>query len=244
MALPSKNIIRLIIKDKKNIQLLATQNYPSRGQTTTQEIYPAAKGKIFLKGVSTRNHDDCRISFADGTLAEREFWAFRLAKYLGLHVPELALLDKATTVQEWLDYPDACQFASSQSPMTFKAANVFDCAVFDWLSGQVDRHNANYLYNNADQEIILIDSAHSFLKYSASLPHYLEIFEIGSKSQLNQQFKSKVHEKVLEIAQQKLFSLVPLRNVEEKEALIKRWKKLMGIKTIAAMIKLFRESKI
>jgi hypothetical protein len=244
MALPSKKIIYSIIDDKRNVQLLATQNYPSRGQTTTQELYPMAKGKIFLKRVSKRNHDDCRISIADGTLAEREFWAFRLARYLGVHVPDMALLDEVTTVQEWLDYPDACQFASSQSAMKLNAANVFDCAMFDWLTGQVDRHNANYLYNYADQEIILIDSAHSFLKYSGSLPHYLEIFEVGNKSQLNQVFKSNVYENILDLKQQKLFSMVSLRNAEEKVALLKRWKKLTGIKTIAALIKLFRESKI
>src|SRR5262245_13482252 len=70
---------------KKGTKLTwATHSYPSRGQTTTQEIYLTKEGKLFLKRVSKRNHTECQITAENGTLAEREFWAHRLATKLGL----------------------------------------------------------------------------------------------------------------------------------------------------------------
>ena len=84
---------------------LATKNYPSRGQTAVQTLYQTPYGKIFLKHVSRQNHLDCQINPAHGSLAEREFWAYRLAQEMGLQVPELILLDSSTTLQRWLDLP-------------------------------------------------------------------------------------------------------------------------------------------
>ena len=49
----------------------AIESYPSRGQTTTQKIYQTEKGTLFLKKVSERNHQECQIDVASGTLAER-----------------------------------------------------------------------------------------------------------------------------------------------------------------------------
>lgn len=238
LALTPSQIRQLI---KKGAELpLATKNYPSRGQTAVQELYQTAKGKLFLKRSSKQNHIDCRISIDSGTLAEREFWAFRLAKRLKLDVPVLWLLDDFTTVQTWIDLPDAHQFGTSQGKLDLIAGNVFDCALFDWLTGQIDRHDANYLYDYANRRIILIDSAHSFLKYSGSIPDYLRYFEIGFPKALPLPRNTDTFAEIKTFSEPELFTLIPLRHQEEKSALISRWKRLESVHNLEDVIGLYR----
>lgn len=156
--------IRRLIKTGQELPM-ALENYPSRGQTAIQKLYQTKSGKLFFKKVSDRNHQECQIDTQSGTLAEREFWAYRLAHALGLNVPQMTLLDPLTTVQSWLDIPDAHHFITDQGPLALDTRNVFECACFDWLTGQIDRHDANYLYDFVNKKIILVDSAHAFLQY-------------------------------------------------------------------------------
>lgn len=221
----------------------ATLHYPSRGQSAVQELYETSKGKLFLKRVSEQNHINCRINTASGTLAEREFWAFRLARELSLNAPTLWLIDSETTVQEWLDYPDACQYSTSQASMKLNPQNIFECALFDWLTGQIDRHDANYLYNFVNQAIILIDSAHSFLKYNGSLPDYLKLFEAAQPAELAKPRDPDMIERIAKLDEKKLKTLVPLRNEEEHTALLKRHSQLNSIRTIQSIIALYREDR-
>jgi len=84
--------IEILIREGERLPL-AVENYPSRGQTAVQELYQTREGKLFLKRVSERNHTECQINIDSGTLAEREFWAYRLARAIGLFVPMLWLKD-------------------------------------------------------------------------------------------------------------------------------------------------------
>jgi hypothetical protein len=219
---------------------LATQNYPSRGQTTTQELYQTARGKLFLKRVSKRNHSDCQIAIEKGTLAEREYWAFLLARELGLRVPQLCILDEMTTVQSWFDIPDGRTYTTSQAAMKLKTPNVFDCAAFDWLTGQVDRHDANYLYDYVKEEIVLIDSAHSFLKYDGSLPDYLKIFEIAYPNEIRKRQNTAVKSKIMKLNFTKIQSIVPLKDPEEKSMLETRLDQIGRANTLHDIINLYR----
>lgn len=230
-----------LIKNGRELPL-ATQNYPSRGQTAVQKLYQTSEGKLFYKEVSKINHTYCRINVDDGSLAEREYWAQQLAKALGLNVPDLWMINANTTIQRWLDYPDGRLYASSQGVMNLLPANIFDCALFDWLTGQVDRHNANYLYNYGKCEIILIDSAHCFLKYSGSLPDYLEKFEISQNRELHKWRESKLKDRLSKLTSAKLRKLVPLRNPLEAHALEFRLNELKTINSIHEIIQLYRES--
>ncbi|QQR79840.1 MAG: hypothetical protein IPJ69_10915 [Deltaproteobacteria bacterium] len=226
--------------DKAERYPLTTINYPSRGQTAVQEIYQTKYGKFFLKRNSKQNHIDCQIDIDSGTLAEREFWAFQLAEHLGLDVPRLWLLDKMTTVQVWLDYPDAKQYSSTQERVFLNTQNVFECGLFDWLTGQIDRHNANYLYDYVSQKIILIDSAHCFLKHSASLPHYLEFFEGAYTQLLSLKLNTKLSQKIKSIKPKQLDQLIVLRNEDEKKALHFRMDSIKKTHTISDLINLYR----
>lgn len=238
-ALSKKNLLRLL--DKKTKHPLASQHYPSRGQTAVQEIYQTRIGKLFLKKTSLTNLRDCQIDIRAGSLAEREYWAYRLAQHIGIKTPELVLLDKHTTVQFWLDFPDAATFATVQGRLQFSAEDVFDCSLFDWLTGQSDRHNANYLYNFADQQIILIDSAFSFLKHDPSLPHYLEVYEQSQpNSALIKPRSSEVLNKIHSLSLATLDRFVPLRDDQEQTALNKRLLQLQNAKCIQDIIQLYR----
>lgn len=237
--LKNKNRVRQWIEGGEKLPM-ATQNYPSRGQTAIQELYQTKIGKLFLKKVSQRNHQECQIHPKDGTLAEREYWAFCLASFLRLKVPELILMDSLTTVQIWFDLPDGRQYTTAQKPLELQGNNVFDCALFDWLTAQVDRHDANYLYDFVQQEIILIDSGHAFLKYSGSLPDYLRIFEAAYKNELHKKQTSSLLDRIKNCSKNDLEKQVPLRNLEEKEALFARQQQLKQIDTIAGIIHLYR----
>lgn len=227
---------------KKSLKLrLATQNYPSRGQTAIQDLYQTSKGKFFLKKSSKQNHIDCQIDIEAGTLAEREYWAYRLAKALGLEVPSLWLLESHTTIQIWLDYPDGRQYATSQGKLILKPENVFDCALFDWLTGQVDRHDANYLYDYVRQKIILIDSAHCFLKYSGSIPGYLKYYEIGYSSELKKSRKTQVWSNLDSLSGKRILNLAPLKSTEEQLALKNRLQQVQRIDSIQGIIDLYRQ---
>lgn len=239
--LDDKHQVRQWIRKGKKLAL-ATQNYPSRGQTAVQELYQTKAGKLFLKRVSERNHRECQINPKDGTLAEREYWAFRLASFLKLKVPELVLLDSLTTVQIWFDLPDGRQYTTAQRPLELERENVFNCALFDWLTAQSDRHDANYLYDFVNQKIILIDSGHAFLKHSGSLPDYLRIFEVAYKEELNsKQNNLSLLNKIRNCSSKDLEKQVPLRNLQEKEALLIRQRQLKSISTLADLIQLYRK---
>lgn len=219
---------------------VATQNYPSRGQTAVQELYQTKIGKLFLKRVNTRNHRECQIPVKSGTLAEREFWAYRLATHLGLTVPPLALADDMTTIQLWFDLPDAKQYKTSQGIMTLIPENVLDCALFDWVSGQVDRHDANYLYNMATHQIVPIDSGHAFLKYDGSMPDYLSLYEASNPRDIHKKFRASIMDKLKGITPAILRKLVPLRDDSEFTALEKRLKQTQRIGSIQELIALYR----
>lgn len=235
----STSKIKALIKSGQRLPF-ATENYPSRGQTTVQELYQTTYGKLFLKKVSERNHDECQINIKSGTLAEREFWAYRLASAIGLFVPPLWLMDKFTTVQIWFDYPDGKTFKKSTGKMEFIVENIFDCVIFDWVTGQIDRHDANYLYNYKDKLVIPVDSAHSFLRFEGSLPDYLHLFEIGETKYLSKQIKSALKEKLTSMSDRVLQSLVPLRDSNEARALMDRKKVLSVVNTIQDVLNLFR----
>ncbi len=237
----NKHEIQNLIKTGQELSL-AIDHYPSRGQTTTQKLYHTKKGKLFLKKVSLRNHKECQINVDSGTLAEREFWAYQLADDLRLSVPQMILLDSCTTVQAWLDLPDAHHFITDQGPLDLDSQNVFECACFDWLTGQIDRHDANYLYDFINKKIILIDSAHAFLQYDGSLPHYLQIFESSSPHKLGAAQNTGIIGQILSI-QNRLTKLVPLRASAEREALKRRLQQLLGVKSIGDIITLYRKQK-
>ncbi|MBU4484402.1 hypothetical protein KKA47_03165, partial [bacterium] len=218
---------------KQGVKLpLATQNYPSRGQTTVQELYQTTIGKLFLKKVSERNHKECQIDVPSGTLAEREFWAYCLARNVGLFVPEIWLLDPSTTVQTWFDYPDGHIYKTSTGIMELTAKNIFDCVLFDWITGQVDRHDANYLYDFNKCNVIPVDSAHSFLKYEGSMPDYLHLYEIKYPDLLNRRVKSDISDKVFNLSINKIKKMVPLRNDVELTALVKRIDKARDVSSM------------
>lgn len=218
----------------------ATKNYPSRGQTAVQELFQTPKGKLFLKRSSKQNHIDCQIEIKSGTIAQREYWAHCLAKELALRVPDLWLLDDFTTVQVWFDLPDARQYATSQGKMLLEAETVFNCALFDWLTGQIDRHDANYLYDYVNQSIVLIDSAHCFLKYTGSIPDYLRYFEIGYPRELRKDRSTTTRDRLQSLTTEKLATIATLRNTEESWALHQRLEQLKPIKTIQGIINLYR----
>lgn len=234
-ALPNTAQIRKLISDGTKLPL-ATTNYPSRGQTAVQELYQTKLGKLFLKRVSDRNHRECQVNVKSGTLAERELWAYRLAQHLGLPVPSLALLDDMTTVQVWLDLPDGKQYKTSQGIMTLSADNVASCAVFDWISGQIDRHDANYLYDMATRQITLIDSGHAFLKYDGSMPDYLYLYEAGNDHDLELPLTIQR----ISITTTTLHKLVPLRDRAEVEALNQRAARTAKLRSMRDLIALYR----
>jgi hypothetical protein len=221
---------------------LATKNYPSRGQTAVQKLYQTKKGKLFLKRSSEQNHIDCRIDPKVGSIAEREFWAFRLACAIGLRVPELALLDDRTTVQVWLDIPDGHLYKMSQGIMAFSAENIFNCALFDWLTGQVDRHDANYLYDYVNREVVPVDSAYAFLKYEGSLPDYLHLFEVGDAVEVPKNRSTGLQKRLRSMTDDQLRNLVPLRDESEAGALLTRKRDLDDVRSIQDIITLFRRS--
>lgn len=234
--------IHVLIKDGRKLPF-ATENYPSRGQTAVQELYQTQEGKFFLKRVSERNHTECQIDVESGTLAEREFWAYKLAEAIGLNVPPLWLMDKFTTVQRWLDYPDGKTFKRSTGKMEFTVENIFDCAVFDWITGQIDRHDANYLYNYKDRLIIPVDSAHAFLKYEGALPDYLHLCEIGNSNDLKVKINSGVKRKLDNLSNSDVVILAPLKDMNERDALISRKNALEGICKIQDLLDLYRSKK-
>lgn len=238
-TLPHSTKLKKLIKNGKAIPL-ATQNYPSRGQTAVQELYQTEIGKLFLKRVNSRNHRECQIPVKSGTLAEREFWAFRLAAHLDLPVPPLALEDDMTTIQLWFNLPDAKQYKTSQGIMTLIPENVLDCALFDWISGQVDRHDANYLYNMATHQIILIDSGHAFLKYDGSMPDYLSLHEASHPRDIHKKIHTSLIDKLKTITPSMLRKLVPLRDDSEFTALENRLKQTQRISSIQELIALYR----
>lgn len=241
MKIAHLSLIQLqkLLKSSEKLDL-ATQHYPSRGQSAVQEIYKTKNGTLFLKKVSDKNHENCRIDPKKGSLAEREFWSFCLARYLGLNVPELVLLDKYTTVQTWLNLPDAHIYSSREGKLIFNADNIFECGVFDWFTGQVDRHDANYLYNYVRQKIILIDSSFCFLKYDGHLPDYLKSFELGSSEELEKKRRSPILTRLKKISNDELFKLVPLQTREEWEALLKRKEQICFVQTVQDIINLYR----
>lgn len=239
--LTSADIKELINKGKK--LPIAVEDYPSRGQTAVQELYQTEKGKFFLKRVSERNHDECQINVKSGTLAEREFWAFRLAETIGLFVPKLWLIDEMTTAQVWLDFPDGRTFKKSTGKMDFISKNVYECGLFDWVSGQVDRHDANYLYDYTTKLVIPVDSAHGFLKYEGALPDYLHLFEIGEGDRLMRKLKSETKDKLSRIADNELKKIVPLKGEAELEALLIRKNLLSHVNSMKDLLDLYRRKR-
>ncbi len=234
--------IQVLIEKGKELPL-ATQHYPSRGQTAIQKLYLTPKGKFFLKKTSKQNHIDCQVEINSGSIAQREYWAYCLAEKLKLNVPCLWLIDPMTSVQVWLDYPDARQYSTFQGKLVFKPENIFDCALFDWLTGQVDRHDANYLYNYVVQDIILIDSAHCFLKYTGSIPDYLKYFEGSFESELAVVRKTSTQSILSKISEKEVLKLVPLKLEEERSALVNRLKQLREVQTIQEIIQLYRRAR-
>lgn len=221
----------------------AIDHYPSRGQTAVQDLYQTAIGKLFYKQVSDRNHQECRIDVASGTMAEREFWAFQLANGIGLAIPQMTLLDDRTTVQEWLDIPDAHTFTTNVGPCQFDIQNIFECALFDWLSGQIDRHDANYLYDFVNQKIVLIDSGFAFQKYDGSLPDYLKMAEIALASEFGKPITSPILDSIIQLHVAQLKEWVPLRGVDEQAALVRRHNQLKKTKTLKDIVELYRSGR-
>lgn len=231
--------VKKLLKEGRELKL-ATKNYPSRGQTSIQKLYQTKVGKLFYKQVSERNHRECQINVKSGTLAEREYWAFLLAKELKLEVPELMLLDELATIQVWLNFSDAKQYSTSQGAMELQGENIFNCALFDWLTGQIDRHDANYLYDMVNKKIILIDSGYALLKYDGDMPDYLRLYEIAYSKVLETKYKTEVLNIIRKMGSKRLRTLVPLRDTIEFNSLLNRLERLDGINTIQGIIDLYR----
>jgi hypothetical protein len=121
-----------------------------------------------------------------------------------------------TTVQLWLDFTDGKQYKTSRGVLTLQPRNIFDCALFDWVSGQVDRHDANYLYDMSSHTIIPIDSGHAFLKYDGSIPDYLHLFEATHAESLSRRYNTDIAQSVRRLTSITLNKLVPLRDDIEK----------------------------
>ncbi|OVE82185.1 hypothetical protein BVY03_01450 [bacterium K02(2017)] len=221
-------------------QKIAMSHFPSRGQTAEQKLYQTKMGKLFLKKVSDRNHRECQIDTDSGTLAEREFWSYKLANKIGLSVPKLTLIDELTTVQEWLDHPDAHIYATYQGRLDLETENVFECALFDWVTGQIDRHDANYLYDFVTHQIILIDSAHAFLKHGETLPDYLRLFEVAYPKKIKKTCHNNISNNLKQLTEDDLRVLIPLRNTDEAKALQNRFQKIKNIETIENILHLYR----
>lgn len=234
--------IHTLLQDAQQLPLAMT-HYPSRGQSMAQELYQTKQGKLFLKKVSERNHQDCQVNPSSGTLAEREFWSCRLAQHVGLEVPDLRLLDAMTTVQIWYDIPDAHSYSTLQGPIPYQEqmTHIFECGVFDWITGQIDRHDANYLYDFMRKRIILIDAAHAFLRFDGSIPDYLRIFEVVSPALLQRRMTTSIIESLKGLKKAALRRLVPLRETREQEALLRRCDQVRHITTINELIQLYRK---
>lgn len=218
------------------------RHYPSRGQSAVQEIFQTKIGKLFLKKTSERNLIECQINKHSGTLAEREYWATNIATSIGLTMPKLWLLDKNTTVQNWINWPDANLFKSRYGRLTLHRQDVFNHSLFDWLTGQIDRHDANYLYNFSGENIILIDSAFSFLKYDGSMPEYLGYFEAASPNELKAPVDLGILKNILDLSPQALAQLAPLRGKEERDALFHRQQALHPVKCLQDILHLYRRT--
>lgn len=231
--------IKSLIQTGRKLSI-AIEHYPSRGQTATQELYQTDAGKLFLKRVSDRNHKECQINVRSGTLAEREFWSFKLANAIGLFVPALWLLDEMTTVQMWLEHPDGRSFKKSSGKMEFTSKNVFECALFDWVTGQVDRHDANYLYDYTKKLIVPVDSAHGFLKYEGALPDYLHLYEVGEPAKLSGKIVSEIKAKLDSLSDRQMKNIVQLRNADEMDAILMRKKQIADVKNLIVLLKLYR----
>lgn len=238
----TKREVEELIKNGEKLPF-AIDNYPSRGQTAVQELYQTSIGKLFLKRVSERNHEECQIDVESGTLAEREFWAYRIALRIGLRVPALWLIDKFTTVQIWLDYPDGRTFKKSTGRMEFRAINIFECVVFDWVTGQVDRHDANYLYDYINKVVIPVDSGHAFLRHEGGLSDYLHLFEISEPRHLNRKITSGVKNAIDGISNTQLKEIIALKGADEFNALAKRKEALAKVKSLKDILDLYRGKK-
>lgn len=238
----SPTLLRQLLQRGQKIPL-AFKGYPSRGQSAVQELYLTSAGKLFLKQVSQRNHEECQINAASGTLAEREYWAYALGKKIGLFLPPMALLDKKTTVQQWFDYVDARLYATTSGVMTLHRDNIYECSLFDWVIGQVDRHDANYLYDLHKQRIVLVDQAFSFLKWSGSLPDYLRIFEISNKKDLTLNRETKIGRKLKGLRVAAVRKLVPLRDPVESNALLERLEQVQSVTNIQGILGLYRSGR-
>ena len=128
--------------------------------------------------------------------------------------------------------------------MDFEGENVLDCALFDWLTGQIDRHDANYLYDYIQRQIVLVDSAHCFLKYEGSLPDYLHLFEIGSTANLMTTYKTRMKSILDALSVEDMQKLVPLKSEAEESALRARLEDVRTVTTIRDIIELYRGSRI
>lgn len=166
-----------------------------------------------------------------------------LAEKIGLKVPTLWLLDDSTTVQIWLNLPDAHVYGTTQGKMELVAEDVFNCSLFDWVTGQIDRHDANYLYDYVNERIILIDSAHSLLKYSGSIPDYLRYFEVGYPRELRSPRSTKISTSLTRLTQNELRRLLPLKQDDESTALELRFEQIKNVSTLHEVIRLYREAK-
>lgn len=232
-----KNLLK-----KSAPQTLAMRHYPSRGQSAIQEIYQTKIGRLFLKQTSERNLIECQINKYSGTLAEREYWAANIAMVMGITMPIIWLLDKNTTVQNWINWPDANLFKSRYGRLTLHRQDVFNHALFDWTTGQIDRHDANYLYNFSNEHITLIDSAFSFLKYDGSMPEYLSYFEASSPNELKAPVDLTILKDTLHISPKTLIQLAPLRGREERFALLQRQQSLIPVKCLQDILNLYRRT--
>ncbi len=239
----AKELAELIQPGRAQKLPLATdQHFPSRGQTAVQELYQTERGKLFLKRTSDENHRHCQIAKETGSLAEREFWCYQLAKQAEIPAPPLWLLDSNTTLQVWHDLPDAHQFTSRQGKMHFTTDNVFDCALFDWITGQVDRHDGNYLYDFVRHRIILIDSANSLMKHDGSLPDYLKLFEVSNPDELQKKRSTPQSEALKAMKKTDLATLLPLRDRAEQDALFRRLEQIQTAMSVQDILSLYRKA--
>jgi len=130
-------------------------------------VYPDGSFAIFKPLVGETI--DWGNMIPDGTYSSREACTYQIAKILGFSfsVPPTTILPDERgerplgTVQKWVDGEVGCR-----SDLEFDTQELFEAAAFDYVIGQIDRHDGNYLLtqrgNTEFGHLSLIDNGGAF----------------------------------------------------------------------------------
>jgi hypothetical protein len=91
-----------------------------------------------------------------------EVAAYEVSKKLGIEVPETKFyLDKPGTIQKFVEGKTGSELAWSENLETTKSPEGLKIAVFDYVIGNVDRHDGNWI-KQSDGKLVAIDNGSSF----------------------------------------------------------------------------------